>query len=58
MGAINPDAFREARIINAMKIAYNKSIEEQKQFYRLAIELCEHYGYGIKDIEKIVSNKL
>lgn len=58
MPAIDPDKFREARIINSMKMAYNKSIEEQKQFYRLAIELCEHYGYGIKDIEKIVQGKV
>lgn len=58
MVAINPDKFREQRIINAMKVAYAKSVEEHKQFYRLAIELCEHYGYGIKDIEKIIGSKI
>lgn len=58
MPTLNSDKFREQRIINAMKASYAKSIEEHKQFYRLAIELCENYGYGIKDIEKIVGNKL
>ena len=49
---------REQRIIAGMKIAHLKSIEERKQMYRLAEELCLNYGYTIKQIEEILKTKL
>lgn len=55
---IEPSPEREQRIIAAMKLAYAKSIDEHKQFLRLAIELCEHYNFTIKDIEKLTGAKL
>lgn len=49
---------REQRIISAMKIAHLKSIEERKQVYRLAEELCLNYNYNVKQIEEILKTKL
>ena len=55
---LQPNKLREQRILVALKESHSKAVSEYQQFLRLALELCEHYGYNIKDIERITGHKL
>ena len=55
---ITPSEAREKRIVEALKQSHIKAQSEYQQFIRIALELCEMYGYTIKDIERIIGSKL
>lgn len=55
---VDQNKLQAQKTVLAMKMHYKRSKDEYMQYIRFAIELVEVYGYSLKDIEKIIGEKV